>query len=66
MTDLTNAWNSMGYFEGFLFTIWIIGLYYIKLRMDKWYHITVEKKTVHRVRVESDSHLDVENHNHPW
>ena len=30
------AWNSMSYGEGFLFSVWVIGMYYIKLRMDKY------------------------------
>ena len=25
-----NAWNSMSYGEGFLFSLWVVGMYYIK------------------------------------
>ena len=31
------AWNSMSYGEGFLFSLWVIGMYYIKLRMDRYF-----------------------------
>ena len=34
MNAATDAWNSMGYVEGFMFTLWIIALYYIKCRID--------------------------------
>ena len=30
-----SAWNSMSYGEGFLFSLWILGMYYLKLKMDK-------------------------------
>ena len=30
------AWYSMSYGEGFVFSVWVIGMYYIKLRMDKY------------------------------
>ena len=29
------AWNSMSYGEGFLFSLWVIGMYFIKLKMDR-------------------------------
>ena len=34
MESATEAWNSMSYAEGFLFTLWIVALYYGKKRMD--------------------------------
>lgn len=33
--DVVHAWNSMSYGEGFLFSLWVIGMYYVKLRMDQ-------------------------------
>tara|TARA_R100001594_G_scaffold19766_3_gene38507 strand:- start:17323 stop:17457 length:135 start_codon:yes stop_codon:yes gene_type:complete len=41
MEAATNAWNSMGYVEGFVFTCWIVGLYWGKKRID--YHF--DRKT---------------------
>ena len=35
--DVVHAWNSMSYGEGFLFSLWVIGMYYIKLRMDRYF-----------------------------
>ena len=35
MGDAVHAWNTMSYGEGFLFSVWVIGMYYIKLRMDR-------------------------------
>ena len=34
MEAATNAWHSMSYMEGFLFTVWIVGLYWGKKRID--------------------------------
>ena len=34
MESATEAWNSMSYAEGFLFTLWIVTLYWGKKRMD--------------------------------
>ena len=34
MESATEAWNSMSYAEWFLFTLWIVALYYGKKRMD--------------------------------
>ena len=34
MNAAVEAWNTMGYFEGFLFSLWIIGMYYVKIKMD--------------------------------
>ena len=42
MDSATTAWMSMGDGEGLLFTIWIIGLYYLKCRMDA--HFTSKRK----------------------
>ncbi len=37
MEGAVNAWTSMSYGEGFIFTLWLIGLYYLKLRMDAYF-----------------------------
>ena len=37
MEAATSAWHSMSYPEGFLFTIRITALYYIKCRMDTYF-----------------------------
>jgi len=34
MEAATQAWHSMSYAEGLLFTLWIVGLYWGKKRMD--------------------------------
>ena len=34
MEAATNAWHSMSYVEGFFFTVWIVGLYWGKKRID--------------------------------
>lgn len=34
MDAATSAWNTMSYGEGLLFTLWIIGLYWGKKRID--------------------------------
>ena len=34
MNSAVEAWNTMGYFEGLLFSLWIIGMYYVKIKMD--------------------------------
>ena len=34
MEAATDAWNSMSYLEGFLFTLWIVALYWGKKRID--------------------------------
>jgi len=28
MGEAVHAWNSMSYGEGFLFSVWVIGMYY--------------------------------------
>jgi hypothetical protein len=38
-----NAWNSMSYGEGFLFSLWILGMYYLKLKMDKRFGVDKRK-----------------------
>jgi len=35
MGEALDAWMNLSYGEGFLFSLWIIGMYYIKLRMDR-------------------------------
>ena len=34
MNAAVEAWHSMGYFEGLLFSLCIIGMYYVKIKMD--------------------------------
>jgi len=34
MEAATQAWHSMSYAEGFLFTLWIVALYWGKKRID--------------------------------
>tara|TARA_B100001057_G_scaffold174662_1_gene175275 strand:- start:456 stop:590 length:135 start_codon:yes stop_codon:yes gene_type:complete len=34
MNAAVEAWNTMGYFEGLLFSLWILGMYYVKIKMD--------------------------------
>ena len=33
MESAVHAWNTMTYAEGALFSLWVIGMYYIKLKM---------------------------------
>jgi hypothetical protein len=35
MDGAVHAWHSMSYVEGFFFSVWILGMYYVKLKMDK-------------------------------
>jgi hypothetical protein len=35
MDSAVHAWNTMSYGEGFLFSVWLLGMYYIKLKMDQ-------------------------------
>jgi hypothetical protein len=35
MGEAVHAWNTMTYAEGALFSLWLMGMYYIKLRMDR-------------------------------
>lgn len=37
MDSATEAWNSMSYAEGALFTIWIVALYWGKKRIDLYF-----------------------------
>jgi hypothetical protein len=37
MDGAVHAWNTMSYAEGFLFSVWLLGMYYIKLRMDRYF-----------------------------
>ena len=29
------AWESLGYWEGAIFTVWLVGLYYTKKKIDE-------------------------------
>lgn len=35
MESAVHAWNTMTYAEGALFSLWLIGMYYVKLKMDR-------------------------------
>jgi len=35
MDSAVHAWNTMSYGEGLLFSLWLLGMYFIKLKMDK-------------------------------
>ena len=48
MEHALDAWHSMGYVEGFLFTVWIVGLYWGKLKIDQ----KMARKVVYRVKIE--------------
>ena len=37
MDGAVNAWDTMSYGEGFLFSLWLLGMYYVKLRMDGYF-----------------------------
>jgi|TARA_B100001057_G_scaffold236978_1_gene237307 hypothetical protein len=50
MGEAVHAWNSMTYFEGFLFTLWIAGLYIGKLKIDQRF----AKRTIYRVKLEDE------------
>ena len=50
MSEAVHAWNSMTYFEGFLFTLWIAGLYIGKLKIDQRF----AKRTIYRVKLEDE------------
>ena len=42
------AWNTMTWFDGFLFTVWIAALYIGKLKIDQRF----ARRTVYRVKLE--------------
>jgi len=46
--DAAEAWNSMGWFDGFLFTVWITALYIGKVKIDQRF----ARRTVYRVKLE--------------
>ena len=48
MDAAVEAWNTMSWFDGFLFTIWIATLYIGKLRIDQKF----AKRTIYRVKLE--------------
>ena len=48
MESAVEAWNTMGWFEGFLFTAWIVALYVGKLKIDQRF----ARRTVYRVKLE--------------
>jgi len=50
MEAAVDAWHSMDYFEGFLFTLWIVGLYIGKLKIDQRF----ARKTIYRVKIEDE------------
>ncbi len=50
MNAAVHAWNTMSYFDGFLFTVWIVGLYIGKLKIDQRF----SRRTIYRVKLEKD------------
>ena len=50
MDVAVEAWHSMGWVEGFLFTAWIAALYVGKLKIDQRF----ARRTVYRVKLEED------------
>jgi hypothetical protein len=44
MEGATQAWTSMSYGEGILFTLWLAGIYYLKCRMDN--HFASKRKNM--------------------
>ena len=48
MDSAVEAWNTMGWFEGFLFTAWIVALHVGKLKIDQRF----ARRTVYRVKLE--------------
>ena len=53
MDAAVEAWNTMGWFDGFLFTVWIVALYVGKLKIDQRF----ARRTVYRVKLEEDKSL---------
>ena len=50
MDAAVEAWNTMGWIEGLLFTGWIVGLYWVKLKLDQRF----SRRTVYRIKMEDD------------
>ena len=50
MDAAVEAWNTLSWFDGFLFTVWIATLYIGKLRIDQRF----ARRTVYRVKLEDE------------
>ena len=50
MDAAVEAWNTMTWFDGFLFTVWISALYLGKLKIDQRF----ARKTIYRVKIEDE------------
>ena len=50
MDAAVEAWNTMTWLDGFIFTVWIAGLYIGKLKIDQRF----SRRTIYRVRLEDD------------
>tara|TARA_X000000950_G_C13609386_1_gene534701 strand:+ start:156 stop:311 length:156 start_codon:yes stop_codon:yes gene_type:complete len=48
MEHAVEAWNTMGWVEGIIFTGWILGLYWGKLKIDQRF----ARRTIYRVKLE--------------
>ena len=48
MDAAVEAWNTMTWFDGFLFTVWIAALYIGKLKIDQRF----ARRPVYRVKLE--------------
>ena len=62
MDAAVEAWNTMGWFEGFLFTAWLVALYVGKLKIDQRF----ARRTVYRVKLEDEKSLTVMKNNGPF
>ena len=66
MNALVDLWNGIGYFEGFLFTVWLVGLYWGKKRLDFHFARRTQHawdKSIYKVRIVEDSHISVDHAN---
>ena len=50
MDAAVEAWNTLSWFDGFLFTVWIATLYIGKLKIDQRF----ARKTIYRVKIEDE------------
>jgi hypothetical protein len=51
MDAAVEAWNTMTWFDGFLFTVWIAALYIGKLKIDQKF----ARKTIYKVKLVDDA-----------
>ena len=59
MQWIYKMWTEIGYAEGFILTLWLVGLYWGKKRLD--YHFARKtSKVVYNVKIVPDSHISVD------